>query len=125
MSDRQLFALSRAEPPPEERIDLHGLRREAAHRIIVERITSARARGLRCVMVIHGRGERSGSGELPSCETHCPDGSLAMDARNIVLGFTPAPNHLGGEGATLVLLRKMEESSLKTQCDLSVLSMLS
>jgi DNA-nicking Smr family endonuclease len=105
VSDAQIFALGRGEPEPEEKIDLHGLRRDSVGRLLADRIASARARGLRCLVVIHGRGQRSGTGEAvlrdaipgwltkPACAKH-------------LLGFAPAPNRHGGEGAMLVLLRK-------------------
>ena len=105
VSNAQLSALGRGDHEPEERIDLHGLRRDAASRLLIDRIGSARARGLRCVIVVHGRGQGSGTGEAvlrdslpgwlsrPACAKH-------------LLGFAPAPNRHGGEGAILVLLRR-------------------
>ena len=105
VSDAQLFALRRGEPEPEERIDLHGARKDAARTLLAKRIESARAQGLRCVIVIHGRGRNSPGGEavlkdaLPSWLTRGRTGRL-------VQAFAPAPDRLGGEGATLVLLRR-------------------
>jgi DNA-nicking Smr family endonuclease len=105
VSDSQILALGRGEPEPEEKIDLHGLRRDSVSRLLADRIASARARGLRCLVVVHGRGQRSGTGEAvlrdavpgwltkPACAKH-------------LLGFAPAPNQHGGKGAMLVLLRK-------------------
>ncbi len=101
----QLLALKRGEPEPEENIDLHGLRRDAAARLVVSRLESARARHLRCVRVIHGRGQRSETGEtvlrdaLPAWLSEPPGGRH-------VLAFAPAPDQFGGPGATLVLLRR-------------------
>lgn len=100
VQDAKLLALKRGEPEPDEKIDLHGLRRKGASRIIAARLDSARARGLQCVVVIHGRGLNTGAvlreampGWLssPPCAAH-------------VLAFAPAPKRLGGEGAMLVLL---------------------
>lgn len=105
VSDAQLLALRRGKPEPEERVDLHGLRRDAAGRLIASRIESARARDLRCVAVIHGRGRGSETGEavlrdsIPGWLTKAPCAAH-------ILAFAPAPNRLGGEGATLVLLRR-------------------
>ena len=105
VSDTQLFALGRGEPEPEEKIDLHGLRRDAAGRLLVDRIESARARGLRCVVVVHGRGQGSGTGEAVLRDAL--PGWLSKDAcSRHLLGFAPAPNRHGGEGAILVLLRR-------------------
>ncbi len=105
INDQQLARLRRGEPEPEERIDLHGTRREEAKRILARRIESAVARALRCVVVVHGLGKRSPTEEavlrdaVPGWLTR---GALARH----VLAFAPAPRQLGGDGATLVLLRK-------------------
>jgi DNA-nicking Smr family endonuclease len=105
INDQQLARLRRGDPEPEERIDLHGTRREEAKRILAQRIESAVARALRCVVVVHGLGKRSPTEEavlrdaVPGWLTR---GALARH----VLAFAPAPRRLGGDGATLVLLRK-------------------
>lgn len=105
INDQQLARLRRGEPEPEERIDLHGMRREEAKRILAQRIESAVARTLRCVVVVHGLGKHSPSDEavlrdaVPGWLTR---GAIARH----VLAFAPAPRRLGGDGATLVLLRK-------------------
>ena len=104
VSDQQLFALRRGDPEPEERIDLHRTRKDAAGPLLAKRIQSARAQGLRCVVVIHGRGQHSPLGEavlkdaLPGWLTKGATG-------HAVLAFAPAPDRMGGDGATLVLLR--------------------
>jgi len=105
VNDAQLFALRRGEVRPEERIDLHGLRRKAAARLITTRIESARARGLRCVAVIHGRGQGSETGEAVLRDS-VPGWLSKLPCAPHVLAFAPAPGPLGGEGATLVLLRR-------------------
>jgi len=105
VSDAQLFALRRGEPEPEERIDLHGVRREAAARLLRDRLESARSRALRCVIVIHGRGQHSGSGEAVLRDA-LPGWLSTGAAAKHVLAFAPAPDRLGGSGATLVLLRR-------------------
>lgn len=105
VSDRQLDQLKRGDPEPQERIDLHGLRSDAAPRLLAQRLESATHRGLRCVLVIHGRGAESAAGEavlrerLPHWLTQPP---IARDVR----AFAPAPPRLGGAGAMLVLLRR-------------------
>lgn len=105
VNDAQLLALGRGDPEPEERIDLHGVRREAAARLIINRIESARQRGLCCVLVIHGRGQHSGSGEAVLRDA-LPDWLSKGRTANAVLAFAPAPQRLGGDGATLVLLKR-------------------
>ena len=105
VSDARLLALRRADPEPEERIDLHGLRRDAAARLIARRLESARARGLRCVAVIHGRGRGSENGE-PVLRESVPDWLSKPPCASHVLAFAPAPVQWGGEGAMIVLLRR-------------------
>ena len=104
MSDRTLAALARGEPEPEERIDLHGARKDAAGALLAKRIESARARGLRCVVIVHGRGRRSPDG-VAVLRDAVPDWLTGGRCGQAVLAFTPAPDRLGGRGATLVLLR--------------------
>jgi DNA-nicking Smr family endonuclease len=105
VNDAKLFALGRGDPEPEERIDLHGLRLDAAGRILMDRIESARARGLRCVVVVHGRGQRSETGEAVLRDALPGWLSKAASAKHL-LGFAPAPKRHGGKGAMLVLLRR-------------------
>lgn len=94
---------------PEQRIDLHGLDREQARHALRKAFGVATASGRRCVLVVHGRGLRSPTGEatlkhaLPRWLRTPP-----LDAR--VRAFAPAPPRDGGEGATLVLLRERAPS---------------
>lgn len=105
VSGQQLTRLRHGEPEPEEQIDLHGTRLAEAKRILAQRVESAHARGLRCLVIVHGVGKRSPTNEAVLRDA-MPDwltrGALARQ----VLAFAPAPRRLGGDGATLVLLRK-------------------
>jgi DNA-nicking Smr family endonuclease len=105
ISDQQLARLQRGDPEPEERIDLHGLRADDAKRVLSKRIESAVAQGLRCVLVVHGMGKRSPTGEA-TLRDAVPDWLTRGALGRLVLAIAPAPRRLGGEGATLVLLRK-------------------
>lgn len=105
VSDLQLRELARGEPAPAERIDLHGVRVDGGPRLLAGRLASARERGLRSVVVIHGRGKNSETGEAVLRDA-LPRWLQSAPAANHVLGFAPAPPALGGEGATLVLLRR-------------------
>jgi DNA-nicking Smr family endonuclease len=105
VSNAQLSALGRGEHEPDEKIDLHGLRRDAASRCLIDRIKSARARGLRCVVVVHGRGQGSDTGEAVLRDALPGWLSKSACAKHL-LGFAPAPSRHGGEGAILVLLRR-------------------
>ncbi len=103
VSDITLFGLGRGEPAPDERIDLHGVRRDAARHLVAKRLGSARARGLRCVLIVHGHGKHSGSGETVLKEA-LPGWLSKRPCAESVLAFAPAPRNLGGEGATMVLI---------------------
>lgn len=105
INDLALGRLRRGDPEPEERIDLHGTRQAEARRILAMRIESAVARGLRCVIVVHGVGRRSPNEEAILRDALPGWLERGANARH-VLAFAPAPRRLGGDGATLVLLRK-------------------
>lgn len=105
VGDQQLNRLGRGEPEPEERIDLHGTRVAEAQRLLAQRLASAQARGLRCVVVVHGRGRGSATNDAPLRDA-VPDWLTRGSTGRRVLAFAPAPRQQGGDGATLVLLRK-------------------
>jgi DNA-nicking Smr family endonuclease len=98
-------ALRRGVTAPERTLDLHGSRAASAVREVERFLADARASGARCVLVITGRGLRSG-----------PEGPVLRDQvvriltqtalAGEVLGVTSAPTSLGSTGALLVLLRK-------------------
>ena len=87
--------------PVQDRFDLHGLFASEAERAVLEFVDRSRARGLRCVCIIHGKGRSSTKGRpvlkavvdrwLRRCEG--------------VLAFCPAPDNAGGTKAVRVLLR--------------------
>jgi len=105
VNDRQLRDLAQGRFEPEERIELHGVREEAARRTLKPRLESASNRGLRCVLVIHGQGRHSGTGEAILRDS-LPDWLSTAPIERFVLAFAPAPPRLGGGGATLVLLKR-------------------
>ena len=105
VSDEQLLALGRGDPEPEEQIDLHGTRRDQAKRLLAKRIESARAQGKRSLVVIHGRGQNSATGEAILRDA-LPDWLSRGSVSRSVLAFAPAPDRLGGRGATMILLRR-------------------
>jgi len=85
-------------------LDLHGLRRdEARERLVAFLRESARA-GLRCVRVIHGKGNGS-PGREPVLKGKVRSWLVQ---RSEVLAFTQARAADGGHGALIVLLRPAE-----------------
>ncbi len=82
-------------------LDLHGLIAEEAHDALADFIVQARARGFRCVRVIHGKGLTSPNKE-PVLKGKVRRWLAHWDE---VLAYAEAPRHAGGGGAVLVLLK--------------------
>ena len=103
--DRQhLLRLRRGEWRIERRVDLHGLTAPEARRELTSELQDAALAGVRCVLVIHGRGLHSEGGPV------LRDGVLAwlMTAplARRVMAFASALPGDGGPGASYVLLRR-------------------
>ena len=91
--------------PPTASLDLHGFTGEEASRALEAFILESQASGQRSVLIIHGRGRRSGpAGPVlgPMVRERLASGAAASR----ILALSHAPSALGGAGATLVLLRK-------------------
>ena len=96
---------------PEGKLDLHGMRMEAAHSALTRFILSAQASGKRLVLVVTGKGKhRDEPGPIPT-----PRGKLRHQVPHwlelpplvqAVLQVTPAHISHGGEGAYYVYLRR-------------------
>ncbi|HLS84529.1 MAG TPA: Smr/MutS family protein [Arenimonas sp.] len=80
--------------------DLHELRAEEAGRHLRAFLAEARAEGIACVRIIHGKGLRSAGGS--SVLKALVDRMLRQRAD--VLAYASAPEAMGGTGAVLVLL---------------------
>ena len=81
-------------------LDLHGLRREEARERLNRFIHDARRSGLRCVRVIHGKGNGS-PGREPVLKGKVK--SWLVQTKDVI-AFTQARASDGGHGALLVLL---------------------
>jgi len=104
VSRKLLTRLRRGAFDPGATLDLHGLPAREARRTLVEQIERARAAGLRCVLVVHGRGLHSeGTAVLrEALPTWLQEAPFATR----VMAFCTAPARHGGPGAMLVLLRR-------------------
>lgn len=97
-------SLRRGMLPVDGRLDLHGLTAAQAQEKLAEFLRTMRSRNERCVLVIHGKGERTpGAGVLR--------GEIAAwlsqgKAREHVAAFATARDDDGGEGAVYVALRR-------------------
>ena len=82
-------------------LDLHGLRRDAARDALTAFVRQAERDGLRCLRIVHGKGNGS-----PGREPVLKDKVKRwLVQKNQVIAFTQARAADGGHGALLVLLR--------------------
>ena len=99
---RSWLKLRRGSYPIDARLDLHGLTQAEAHARITAFLAAAQARGNRCVLVITGRGLRTGG----TLREATPRWLETEPNRGRILSFVKAQLHHGGEGALYVLLRR-------------------
>jgi DNA-nicking Smr family endonuclease len=104
VSRARLADLRAGRLPPQREVDLHGLDLAGARRALAEAIERARDDGLRCLLVIHGRGRRSPG--APVLRQAVPEWLASPPHAARVQAFASAPRALGGAGACLVLLRR-------------------
>ncbi|WP_281017050.1 MULTISPECIES: Smr/MutS family protein [unclassified Minwuia] len=100
------------------RLDLHGLNREQAHAALRQRVRACHAAGLRCLLVITGKGNRGRTESDSPYFNPEPPGRLkrevpgwlaAGDLAPLVLSTAPAVPRDGGSGALYVLLRRRRD----------------
>lgn len=103
---KEVRSLRAGERAVDGRIDLHGRVRAAALRDLETFLAAGRERGARVALVIHGRGHGSepGGPVLRPAVWDWLGGARAE--RCGVMAFASAPPRQGGDGATLVLLRR-------------------
>jgi DNA-nicking Smr family endonuclease len=86
-----------------ERVDLHGLTSLEAERVLRVTVESCRGRGIRELLVIHGKGYHSDAETGPVLKTLVQQ-MLDGELRRFVQSYTPAMRKDGGDGATVVFL---------------------
>lgn len=96
--------LRRGRLPVEARLDLHGRTQDEAHRELIAFIRRTAAAGLRCVLIVTGKGAVSQGGGV--LRRRLPDWLAQADCRPHILSVTRAQRKHGGEGAFYVLLRR-------------------
>jgi len=96
--------LRRGEIDVERDVDLHGLSAEDAKTALDAFLEDAIRARLRCVKVIHGQGRHSPGS--PVLREAFPGWMLGSRFAAEVLAFAPAPRNRGGDGASLVRLRR-------------------
>lgn len=101
VQDQSVKKLRRGLIPCQAQVDLHGLTQQQAWDLLLDFITDSRARNLRCVRVIHGKGYRSGA-RGPVLKTAV---NAWLRRNHDVVAFVSARAIDGGAGALYVLLR--------------------
>ncbi|MSQ47674.1 MAG: DNA mismatch repair protein MutS [Deltaproteobacteria bacterium] len=86
-------------------LDLHGMTSDVAHLEVENFILGAVRMGLRCVLIVHGRG-RNSPGQIPVLKDRLRQWLTRAKIGRMVLAFATARPHDGGPGAMYVLLRR-------------------
>lgn len=88
--------------PFETKIDLHGATVNEAGKFLQSSIENAYSSGLRCVLVVHGRGKGSFDNK-PAIKTHV--NHWLRELPYVLAFYSAQPKH-GGTGALYVLLKR-------------------
>jgi len=104
-SRRLMKKLKRGEFPVQDFIDLHGLTRREAEEAVRGFLIQSHRVGLRCVLIVHGRGLNSPD-SFPVLKEGLPLWLGKGAIRKVVLAFATARPYDGGTGAIYVLLRR-------------------
>ena len=97
----ELAKLRRGHWVVQSEIDLHRMTASEARIALADFLAGARARGWRCVRVVHGKGLTS-PGREPVLKGKTRTWLAQWDH---VLAYCEAPRHSGGSGAVIVLLK--------------------
>ena len=104
-SRKLMKKLKRGELPVHAHIDLHGLTKRDAETEVTNFLLESFRKGLRCVLIVHGRGLNSPE-NLPVLKEGLPQWLNRGRVRKVVLAFATARPYDGGTGATYVFLRQ-------------------
>jgi DNA-nicking Smr family endonuclease len=97
--------LKRGQFPIQDHVDLHGLTKEEAKTRVWDFLLRSYRQGLRCVLVVHGRGLNS-ENHIPVLKERLPVWLARGPVRKIVLAFSTARPYDGGTGAVYILLKR-------------------
>lgn len=92
----------------EDVLDLHGYVEEDAWSVLMDYLNQAYLQGLRCVIIVHGKGKGYGpNGKMGVIKVQTPNW---LESHAGVLAYhTTQPKH-GGSGAVYVLIRRQRKS---------------
>jgi len=105
LNRKTMKKLKRGELPVQDFIDLHGFTKEEAEEEVKAFLIRSYKLGLRCVLIVHGRGLNSPD-SLPVIKEGLPRWLGQGPVRKVVLAFATARPYDGGTGAIYVLLRR-------------------
>jgi DNA-nicking Smr family endonuclease len=105
LNRKTIKQLKRGELPFQDFLDLHGFTKQEAEVEVREFLIRSYKLGLRCVLIVHGRGLNSPD-SLPVIKEGLPRWLGQGPVRKIVLAFATARPYDGGTGAIYVLLRR-------------------
>jgi DNA-nicking Smr family endonuclease len=106
LARREKQQIARGRTAIDARIDLHGMTQGEAHAALLRFVRRAQANGAKFVLVITGKGARSGDAERGVLRRQVPFWLQLPDLRDAVIGFEEAHVAHGGEGALYVRLRR-------------------
>lgn len=104
-SPKLMKRLKHGQFPIQEHLDLHGLTREEAEAELRGFLVRCYRLGLRCVLVVHGRGLNS-ENHMPVLKELLPVWLKRGPVKQIVLAFSTAKPYDGGTGAIYILLKR-------------------
>jgi DNA-nicking Smr family endonuclease len=104
-SRKLMKKLKRGDLPVQDYIDLHGLTKQEAEATVKDFLYRSYRNGLRCILIVHGRGLNSPD-SFPVLKEGLPLWLGRGKTGKLVLAFSTARPYDGGTGATYVLLRK-------------------
>ncbi len=91
--------------PIQDYVDLHRLTQEAAEMRVRDFLLNSHGKGLRCVLIVHGKGLNS-ENHIPVLKKSVPIWLSRGPVRKIILAFSTARPYDGGTGAIYVLLKR-------------------
>jgi DNA-nicking Smr family endonuclease len=103
---RLLADLQRGHLEVELELDLHGLTAAHAERVLEEFLRDCARRGVRCALIVHGKGSRSAQRQ-PVLKSKV---NYWLRLYEGVLAFCSATRRDGGTGALYLLLRNPQKS---------------
>ncbi len=93
-------------------IDLHGKTVEVAYEYVRRFILYSREQGYRCVLIIHGKGEREHLKRKATIKSYLAHWLKQMPE---VIAYHSAPEWKGGTGALMVILKKGDKESFNNR----------